>query len=254
MDGNGRWARRRGEERCHGHELGANALRRITRRCRSIGIREVTFFALSTENFVRRPAREVKFLTWLLKSYLISERAELLDNDIRLKSIGHTDAFPEEVRAELAETKRLTADRTGMVLRLALNYGGRQEILDAALRLGRDLLAGRLMPEEAEAFGEQDFRRFLSDAEMSDPDLLIRTGGESRLSNFLLWHTSYSEMWVTETLWPDFDVPDLDEALRHYASRERRYGAVGPLGAPGAADLFGPEESVADTGSGKSGK
>jgi undecaprenyl diphosphate synthase len=253
MDGNGRWASRRGEERWQGHELGATALRRITRRCRSIGIPEVTFFALSTENFLRRPVREVRFLTWLLKSYLISERPELLDNDIRLKSIGHTEAFPEDVQAELAETQRLTAERNGMVLRLALNYGGRQEILAAARSLARDMSAGRLTSEEVETLDEQGFRRYLGDADMSDPDLLIRTGGECRLSNFLLWHTSYSEIWVTETLWPDFDLPDLEEALRHYSSRERRYGAVGPFPAHGEVALFGPERAVPDTGSGTGG-
>jgi undecaprenyl diphosphate synthase len=245
MDGNGRWARRRGEERCHGHELGATALRRITRRCRAIGISEVTFFALSTENFLRRPAREVRFLTWLLRSYLISERSELLDNDIRLKSIGCTEVFPEDVRAELAETERLTVERRGMVLRLALNYGGRQEILEAALRLASDVSSGRLTMEDARALGEEGFRRYLGDPEMSDPDLLIRTGGECRLSNFLLWHSSYSEIWVTERLWPEFDIQDLDDALRHYASRERRYGA---LPAPGGIDLFEPAPPVAGAG------
>jgi undecaprenyl diphosphate synthase len=184
---------------------------------------------------------------WLLKSYLISERRELLDNNIRLRSIGRTTAFPEDVRAELAETERLTAAQTGMVLRLALNYGGRQEILDAALSLARDVAAGRLSLEDADGVGEDGFRRYLNDADMSDPDLLIRTGGECRLSNFLLWHSSYAEIWVTERLWPDFDVHDLDEALRQYSSRERRYGAVGS----GDAALCARAASMGDSGAGK---
>jgi undecaprenyl diphosphate synthase len=150
-------------------------------------------------------------------------------------------------------TQRLTADRTGMVLRLALNYGGRLEILEAARSLARDMSAGRLTTEEMQTLDEQGFRRYLSDADMSDPDLLIRTGGECRLSNFLLWHTSYSEIWVTETLWPDFDLPDLEEALRQYSSRERRYGALGPFPALGEVVPFGREGAVPDTGSGTGG-
>jgi len=226
MDGNGRWARRRGYRRFRGHEQGAEALRKVTRYCRRIGIPEVTFFALSTENFLRRPALEVHFLLRLLKDYVISERAELVENDIRLKTIGHTEAFPADVRAEIAETERLTREHQGMVLRLALNYGGRQEILDAVRAFARDVLSGGIDVEEARALGEEGFRRYLEDAGMADPDLLIRTGGQCRLSNFLLWQSSYSEIWITSDLWPDFDVPRLEEALEDYRSRERKYGAL----------------------------
>ncbi|MBI4600970.1 MAG: di-trans,poly-cis-decaprenylcistransferase [Planctomycetes bacterium] len=228
MDGNGRWARTRGLPRLLGHENGASSLRRVTRRCRSLGIPEITFFALSTENFQRRPKTEVGFLMKLLKSYLVSEREELLENDIRLKAVGDVEALPADVRAELAETERLTRDRGSMVLRLALNYGARQEILEAVARIAREARAGRLTEEDVRALGERGFRRYLADPEMTDPDLLIRTAGEYRLSNFLLWQCSYTEIWVTQELWPDFDVPQLDEALRAYCSRERKYGAVSP--------------------------
>jgi undecaprenyl diphosphate synthase len=228
MDGNGRWARSRGLRRLRGHEEGASSLRRITRRCRALGIGEVTFFALSTENFTRRPRREIAFLMGLLKRYLIEERGELIENGIRLQSIGHVDALPEEVRAELEETERLTARLDRMVLRLALNYGSRQEILDAVHAVVRAVASGQLSLEEALALGEPDFRSYLYDGAMSDPDIVVRTGGECRLSNFLLWQSSYAEIWVTPVLWPDFDVSLLDDALRAYASRTRKYGAVGP--------------------------
>jgi undecaprenyl diphosphate synthase len=228
MDGNGRWARRHGFVRVRGHREGAEALRRVTRYCRSLGIKEVTFFALSTENFARRPAREVRFLLGLLKRYLIEERAELLENNIQLRTIGHIEAFPGDVQTALEETERLTALETGMVMRLALNYGARREILDAVGNILRAVSSGELSPQRAQALAEADFRRYLHDPEMSDPDLLIRTGGESRLSNFLLWQSSYTEIWVTPLLWPDFDVEGVREALRAFDARVRKYGALGP--------------------------
>lgn len=227
MDGNGRWARSRGLQRLLGHENGATSLRRITRHCRSIGIQQVTFYALSTENFQRRPRNEVSCLLRLLKSFLVSERPELLANNIRLTHIGHPEAFSADVLAELKETERLTRDHTGMILRLALNYGGRQEILDAVTAIATAVAAGTLTLEAVRALGEAGFERYLHDPDMSPPDLLIRTAGEYRLSNFLLWQASYSELWVTRDLWPDFDESRLEEALRDYASRERKYGAIG---------------------------
>jgi undecaprenyl diphosphate synthase len=248
MDGNGRWARTRRLQRLRGHENGAKSLRRITRYCRSIGIREITFFALSTENFERRPRREVSLLTKLLKSYLVSERDELQENQIRLKSIGHTEAFPPSVRAELAETERLTKNYTAMTLRLALNYGGRQEILDAISTLAAEVQSGRLTAEEVQSLGEQGFRKYLYDSEMSEPDLLIRTAGEYRLSNFLLWQCSYTELWVTEDLWPDFDLPRLKEALHDFCARERKYGAISPVreAAPGEANTLGEDRGSSE--------
>ena len=228
MDGNGRWARMRTLPRLRGHEHGATSLRRITRYCRSLGISEVTFFALSTENFRRRPAREVGFLMKLLKSYLVSERTELLENGIRLKVVGRVEELPEDVQSVLRETVDLTSKEARMVLRLALNYGGRQDVLGAVRRIVDDLESGRLSFEQARSLNEEGFSSYLDDPEMSDPDLLIRTAGEFRLSNFLLWQCSYSEVWVTPTLWPDFDVPELEQALRSFGSRERKFGALGP--------------------------
>jgi len=226
MDGNGRWARKLGRARLHGHENGAASLRRITRYCRRIGIQEVTFFALSTENYQRRPAREVNYLMKLLKRYLVDERPEMTDNNIRLAVIGDVAPFPAAVRSELEESLRLTAGFDGMVLRLALNYGSRQEILDAVRCVAGDVLSGKLDRTAVETLDEATFRRYLGDPEMSDPDLVIRTAGEFRLSNFLLWHSSYSEWCITDRLWPDFDVPDLEEALNAYVARNRRYGSL----------------------------
>ncbi len=222
MDGNGRWARRRGLLRVVGHESGAESLRRITRRSRALGISELTFYALSTENYTRRPRAEVEFLMGLLRRYLIDERDELMTNDIRLRSIGSVEDLPDSVVAELRTTEKLTAENRSMRLRLALNYGGRQEIIAAVNSWLRSRDAGSRI-----GFDEDALRANFYDPEMSDPDLLIRTAGEYRLSNFLLWQCSYSELWVTETLWPDFGVEEFDAALRDFARRERKYGAVG---------------------------
>jgi undecaprenyl diphosphate synthase len=232
MDGNGRWAKKRGRFRVFGHQQGAESLRRITRHCRRIGVKETTFYALSTENFARRPEREIAYLMKLLERYLIDERPELVENGIRLTTIGDIDALPESVRRELATTMRLTESFDGMTMRLALNYGARQELLEAVKRIARAAAAGRLSPEEIDALDDGDIRAGLADPSMSDPDLVIRTAGEYRLSNFLLWQSSYSEWWVTDILWPDFDVENLEEALRDYARRERRFGAVEPVSPP----------------------
>ena len=228
MDGNGRWARRRSLLRLRGHEEGAGSLRKITTYCRELGVRETTFFALSTENYLRRPREEVRCLMGLLEKFLIDERPTLTENGIRLTTIGDTSTFPDGVRAALAETLELTEEYDGMVLRLALNYGSRQEILDGIRRVAREVAEGRLSLEEVERFEEGDFARFLADPQMTDPDLLIRTAGEMRLSNFLLWQASYSELWVTERLWPEFDTDELDRAIDAYIERVRKYGAVQP--------------------------
>ena len=231
MDGNGRWARRKGFIRIVGHEKGAEALRRVTTRARTLGLCEITFYALSTENFTKRPRKEVDFLMRLLRRFLIKERPELMENQIRLKTIGEVEALPSHVLEELRETERLTVANDAMILRLALNYGARQEILRAMGNLIEDVNAGRLSPDEVVTLAERKFRRYLYDPEMSDPDLLIRTAGEYRLSNFLLWQCSYSEIWVTDCLWPDFEEEHFDEAIDSYARRERKYGALGGEGA-----------------------
>lgn len=245
MDGNGRWAKRRGRVRVFGHENGAESLRRITRFCRRIGVRETTFYALSTENYQRRPQSELRFLMRLLERFLIDERPELTENGIRLTVIGDVSTFPVSVRRELDTTMRLTEDLDAMTLRLALNYGSRQEILEAVRRIAAEVAAGRLRPEELESLDEEMFRTYLEDPEMTDPDLVVRTAGELRLSNFLLWQASYSEWWITDTLWPDFDVPHLEEALRAYAGRERRYGAIHAI-APAPAPAIGFERGIAE--------
>ncbi len=234
MDGNGRWARSRGLLRLRGHERGAESLRRVTRYCARSGISDVTFFALSTENYTRRPRREVNFLMKLLKDYLIGERQELADGNIRLKSIGRTDELPGEVQEVLRVTEAETRGHDGMILRLALNYGSRREIADAASKMARAVQEGRL---DAGALDEESIRSFLYDPEMADPDLVVRTAGESRLSNFLLWQASYAEIFVTDVLWPEFDVGDVEQAIHFYVTRRRRFGAVEPYtSTPAAAD------------------
>jgi undecaprenyl diphosphate synthase len=212
-------------------------LRRVTRFCRQVGLRELTFFALSTENFERRPPAEIRFLMKLLRRFVVGERPELMENDIRFTVIGNVEALPAAVRADIATTIRLTQSCKTMVLRLALNYGARQEIVAAARALCREALDGGLSRLDVERLDEAAFRRYLADPTMSDPDLIIRTAGEFRLSNFLLWQSSYSEWWISPRLWPDFELIDLQAALRAYARRERRFGGVGEStrGAGGAA-------------------
>ncbi len=230
MDGNGRWARSRGLLRLNGHRKGADSLRRIATHAARLGIPEVTFFALSCENFARRPRGEIDFLMDLLAEFMIGERETLARNDIRLKTIGRVDELPDRVQAEIDATVRGSAGHGGMVLRLALNYGARREILDGVRAAIEAVRAGRLSAEDID---EESFRSFLYDGEMSDPDLLVRTAGELRLSNFILWQASYTELWVTDVLWPDFDIPHFEEALRAFGARRRKFGAVDPV-APGA--------------------
>ena len=226
MDGNGRWARTRGLLRRRGYEEGAGALRRITTRCRELGVSETTFFALSTENYLRRPSAEVRFLMKLLKTYLIRERPVLMENGIRLTTNGDVSSLPADVQDTLEETRSLSAGNDRMVMRLALNYGSRQEILNAVRRICREVKEGRMDPDCLEELTEDSFAAYLGDPQMQDPDLVIRTAGEYRLSNFLLWQSSYSELWITDELWPDFDVEHLEQAVEAYVSRDRKYGAV----------------------------
>jgi len=217
MDGNGRWAARRRLARYVGHERGADAVDRVATACARLGVSELTLYAFSTENW-KRPRAEVRFLMNLLRRFLLTRRAKILENNIRLRAIGRLDGLPKRVRQTLFETIEMSRPNTGMILRLALNYGGRQEILDAAATLRGRATAGRLT--------EQAFRRCLYDPEMTDPDILIRTGGEKRLSNFLLWQLSYAELWFTRTCWPDFGVAHLRRAFRAFARRERRFGGL----------------------------
>ncbi len=220
MDGNGRWAQRRGLLRVRGHVAGVESVRAVTRLARKLGISYLTLFAFSEENW-QRPGMEIRALMALLRRYLHRELPEMQENQIALKAIGNLSQLPEEVQRDLAQTIAATADGARMALTLALSYGGRSEIVQAVKTLAREIAAGRLKPEDIDA---ALFSRYLYTTGMPDPDLLIRTSGEYRLSNFLLWQSAYTELYVTETLWPDFREDDFMKALEAYKQRERRFG------------------------------
>ena len=222
MDGNGRWARRCGLPRRRGHAEGAESVRVVVRECARRGVEQLTLYAFSTENW-SRPRTEVRFLMSLLRKFLISERDEIMENHIRMKAVGRLEALPANVRKELERTCEMSRTNTGMILRLAINYGGRQEILDATRRLLREAGNRGTDPDQ---LTEADLIRHLYDEEMTDPDIMIRTGGEIRLSNFLLWQLSYTELWFTKTCWPDFRAEELTRAFQAYARRHRRYGKL----------------------------
>jgi len=222
MDGNGRWAQQRGQARTGGHRAGADSVREITAECSRMGLEQLTLYAFSSENW-RRPKTEVRFLMRLLRRYLIDERDETDENNVRLKAIGRIQELPASVQRELAASIERSSRNTGMILRLALNYGGRAEIADAARRLAEKVLAGEIAAADVD---EAALQGCMYDDEMTDPDLLIRTGGEMRVSNFLLWHISYSEFYVTPTYWPEFRKEHLAQAIDDYARRERRFGGV----------------------------
>ncbi|MBI5365989.1 MAG: di-trans,poly-cis-decaprenylcistransferase [Planctomycetes bacterium] len=222
MDGNGRWAQARGLPRVKGHEEGARSVREITEECAALGIGRLTLFAFSSENW-KRPKAEIDFLMKLLRRYMVNERPTILANNIRFTAIGRLEALGEAVLAELAKTKELSRRNTGTVLCLALNYGGRQEIVDAARRLAREAAAGT---RAWDAVDEAALDAAMYDPEAPAPDLLIRTGGDHRISNFLLWHIAYAELWLPEIAWPDFKRAQLHEALRAFAARERRFGGL----------------------------
>ncbi len=220
MDGNGRWAKKKSLNRIKGHTRGADAVREVTRACRELGIKILTLYAFSVENW-KRPREEVAALMGLLKQYLIKEREEMIQNNIRLRAIGRIEDLPPDVRAILQETIQKTARCDGMILNLALSYGGRSEILHAVQGILQDFQKGKLRPEE---INFQRFSHYLWTQGIPDPDLLIRTSGEFRISNFLLWQIAYTELYVTETLWPDFNREELVKAIADYQSRERRFG------------------------------
>jgi undecaprenyl diphosphate synthase len=220
MDGNGRWAQARGLPRVAGHEAGAESVREITRACRAAGVQALTLYSFSTENW-KRPDDEVKALMGLLARFLVEERREILENDIRLNAIGQIDRLPIPVRAALKELAHASRNNNGMVLTLALSYGGRAEIVEAAKSLARKAAAGRLRPD---AIDEATFAAELGTAGLPEPDLLVRTSGELRLSNFLLWQLAYAEIYVTDVLWPDFRRAELEQAFASFGARERRFG------------------------------
>ena len=222
MDGNGRWARKRLFNRVRGHERGMEVVRTVVRTCRELEIPYLTLYAFSTENWAR-PQAEVSALMALLRKFLTGERAEMMDNQIRLSAIGEIDRLPAEVRRNLDETLTLTADNTGMVLNLALSYGSRAEIVQMARTLARRAADGTLDPD---AITTETVAGHLYTAGMPDPDLLIRTSGEMRISNFLLWQIAYAEIFITPTLWPDFTREELLDILDAFSRRERRFGKV----------------------------
>ena len=222
MDGNGRWARERGKPRIIGHRAGIESVRDVVKACSQIGIGYLTLYTFSRENW-RRPRREVKGLMSMLGDLLKREIRELDENDVRVRAIGRVHDLPQSVRKELSRAYERTKDNKGLVLILALSYGGRDEIVDAASKAARKAMSGGLVPEEID---EETFSRFLYAPDIPDPDLLIRTSGELRVSNFLLWQIAYSEIWVTDVLWPDFTREQLFAALRSYQSRERRFGGL----------------------------
>ena len=221
MDGNGRWAKQRGRPRLFGHRAGADSLRAILRACRDHGVEYLTVYAFSTENWVR-PQDEVSGLMSLLKTFLKKDEHELHENQVRLRVTGRLQDLPKAVRTELDRVMAATRNYEKGHLILALSYGGRAEIVDAVRAIAADVGAGRLAPE---AIDEKAIAARLYLPDVPDPDLMIRTSGELRLSNFLLWELSYAEFYFTETLWPDFREADFAKALEEYARRQRRYGA-----------------------------
>jgi undecaprenyl diphosphate synthase len=220
MDGNGRWAKKKNLSRISGHIKGVDAVREIVTACRELGIRVLTLYAFSIENW-RRPTDEVTALMGLLKEYLLKEVEEMVQNNIRLCAIGRLKDLSPDVQSILGEIIKKTEKCGGMILNLALSYGGRSEILHAVQGILSDFQEGEIRPEEITF---QRFSRYLWTWGLPDPDLLIRTSGEFRISNFLLWQIAYTELYVTETLWPDFDRKELLKAIADYQSRERRFG------------------------------
>jgi len=222
MDGNGRWALTRGLRRVLGHREGIASVREITTECARMGVRSLTLYAFSVENW-KRPTPEVRYLMRLLRHFMVEERPTLMDNGVRLRCIGRLEDLPAGALRELRRTEELTAGNTGMVLRLALSYGSRAEIADAARAMCDDAVRGAL---DRESIDEETLRRYLYDPECPDPDLLIRTAGEMRVSNFLLWQISYSEFYVADVCWPEFRKPQLLAAMRDYARRVRKFGGL----------------------------
>ncbi|MGE5553210.1 MAG: isoprenyl transferase [Betaproteobacteria bacterium] len=222
MDGNGRWAAQRGLPRTVGHQEGVKRAKEIVRACGEKNIPVLTLFAFSTENW-RRPRREVSFLMQLFEESLRQELAELRANHVVFRAIGRIDELPESVREAVRRGEEATAGNTGLVLNIALNYGGREELVQAARRLAARVQAGELQPD---LIDEDMLAAHLYTAGLPDPDLVIRPSGEQRLSNFLLWQAAYAELYLTPVLWPDFTVAEFERALLAYGARKRRFGAL----------------------------
>lgn len=222
MDGNGRWAKARNLPRAAGHEAGAKVVRRIVTEAARLGLHALTLYSFSLENW-KRPKDEVGALMHLYEEYLVRERPTLMDNNVRLRHLGRREGLPENVLRELDESLRVSAANTGMTLCLALNYGARAEIVDAVRTIAARVAAEELTPDQIDETGVSDS---LGTAGLPDPDLLVRTAGEKRISDFLLWQISYAEFYVTDVYWPEFSEAEFHKALRAYASRHRRFGGV----------------------------
>lgn len=222
MDGNGRWAERQGLPRIEGHRRGVASVRRITEECARLGIRHLTLYCLSSENW-KRPQSELDFLMHLLEQYMIEERGTIIKQGIRVSIIGRREGIAEDALREMDKTASMTRDNPGLELCLAINYGARSELVDAVRRISRRVRNGELDPEN---LTEQTLTEHLYTAGMPDPDLVIRTAGEMRVSNFLLWQISYAEIWVTQACWPEFDQQHLHQAIRDFAERKRRFGGL----------------------------
>ena len=222
MDGNGRWAKEKGQIRLKGHQAGMESLREIVRACSDMGVKVLTVYAFSTENW-KRPIEEVSGIFALLVRYVAKELKELKENNVQIRMLGDIDPLPADARKAAQEAVDSTKDNTGLVFCIAINYGGRAEIVRAAKLLAKQAAEGQLDPEKID---EAAFASHLYTADLPDPDLIIRTGGEMRLSNFLTWQSAYSELYVTDTYWPDFTPDKLKEAIEAFNGRDRRYGGI----------------------------
>lgn len=222
MDGNGRWAQHRGLPRIEGHRQGVTSVREIVEECSRLELQQLTLYCFSSENW-KRPPKELSFLMRLLKKYVVDERKRIQDQGLQFQVIGHIEELHPEIQQEIDTTIRDSSSNDGMTLCLALNYGARSEIVHAVRQIATKVKAGLLQPED---LSDDTVAQHLMTADMPDPDLVIRTANEMRISNFLLWQISYSELWITSTLWPEFRSPHLYAALQEYAGRDRRYGGL----------------------------
>lgn len=225
MDGNGRWAQRQNLPRIEGHRRGVASVRRTVEEAARLHLEQLTLYCLSSENW-KRPQHELDFLMHLLEQYMIEERSTIMRQNVIVSVIGRRDGIPQQTLNEMDKTVEMSAANSGTRLCLAINYGGRGEIVDAVRRIAAEAKSGQLDPQTID---EQTIASHLYSAGMSDPDLLIRTAGEMRVSNFLLWQISYAELWVTDRCWPEFEIADFHQAIRDFAARDRRFGGLSEL-------------------------
>lgn len=222
LDGNGRWAKQRGRERTYGHQVGAANVKTIVRAAGHMGIKVLTLYAFSTENW-KRPSIEVRFLMKLFKNYLISQLRELVEDNVQVHIVGEPSALSDGLRKEIAQCEKDTAGNDGLILNVAINYGGRMEIVQGVQQIAQQVKEGKLEPSD---ITEETITRSLYPSDAKDVDLMIRTGGESRISNFLLWQISYGELYFTPVLWPDFTEAELQKAVDWFTGRDRRFGGL----------------------------